>query len=385
MRAAINLLDLSSYADRFRMLCALAAQLAELWLLTDALPDALRAEAAAAPGLRVVALGNDRFKRRAARWLDDRVRTGALDVVHDTFGHLAGFFQAHGADPKRRFRLVNTLYTTNRGWFDRVRPRGFDQGPSYLAQRVICLWRDARVCPMADRTLVLGPGHEADVMALGVPRERIEWLPSELDLTRFTPGDGPRSGAPLVLFTGTVWRNKGIDLLLDVLPLLQARWPGLQAHLVGNVVPWERDWLASAAAKSGLGAALHLPGKLPREALLDLYWRADVFVFPSLFEGSPRSVREAVACGCPAVVSDIPGCRGIDPDGAFLRFAPPGDRPAWLDALTEALEEAPEAAAARRACGLAHLRQHHTPAAVAARLADLYQRLRAAPPWPATR
>ena len=61
-----------------------------------------------------------------------------------------------------------------------------DFGWSYVAQRVITLWRDRRVCQSADRVLVLGPGLEHDLMdGHGVDPHRVEWLPSEIDTELF--------------------------------------------------------------------------------------------------------------------------------------------------------------------------------------------------------
>lgn len=375
MRVAANLLAPGSYADRFAMFAALSAHTAGLWLLVDRLPETLRASAAAHPRLHVVEVGARRFGRRASDWLHRRLADGALDVVHDTFGHLVDVFQAHGPDRGRRFKLVTTLYTANHRWFTDVRHRGMALGRRYVIQRIISLWRDLRVCPAADRVVVLGPGHEADVAALGVPPERIVWLPSEIDVERFSPGQGRSGEDPRLLFTGTVWRNKGVDLLLDIAPALAERHPGLRLSLVGNVVPWERAWLTSALARHPLADRIEVTGELPRAALRARYRAADLFVFPSLFEGSPRSVREAVACGLPAVVSDIPGCRGIDPEGRFLRFAPADDRAAWLAAVSAMLDAPESEIEARRREGRSWLEAHHSPAAVAARYAELYRGL----------
>lgn len=384
MITAANLLAPAAYPDRFAMFAALADHTERLHLLVDALPPALAPLAARHPRLDVVELGPRRFARRACDWLHRRI--AALDVIHDTFGHLTEVFEAHGPDPHRRARLVTTLYTSNPAWFARVRHHGHDLGRRYVAQRIIALWRDLRICPHADRVVVLGPGHAADITPLGVPEDRVTWLPSETDTDTFHPAPTPpRPGGPRLLYTGTVWRNKGVDLLLDITPALARRHPGLELHLIGNVVPWERAWLAAATAAHPLGDRLHLPGRLPREALITRYRDADLFVFPSHFEGSPRSLREALATGCRAVAADIPGCRGIDPAGDFIRYAPPGDRAAWTAAISELLTEPPPAAAARAARGVAHLRARHHPAAVAACYADLYRQLLAAPPAAARR
>ena len=143
------------------MLGALSNHLEELVVLTDVVPPALATLVEKWPRLRLVPLGAKGFGRAAFHWLEG-ARHG-LDVVHDTFGFLAPFFQAHGPRVDRHFRLVNTLYTSNRAWFDRVRKGPIDLDFRYTMQRVLSLWKDARVCPWSDRVLVLGPGHAADL------------------------------------------------------------------------------------------------------------------------------------------------------------------------------------------------------------------------------
>lgn len=374
MRAAVNLLAPGLYADRLAMLAHLSDHLERLWLLVDAIPPELRAVVDAHPRLVPIELGPRRFARRACDWVHQQLAVDALDVVHDTFGHLAEVFEAHGPDPRRRVRLVTTLYTSNEAWFARVRHRGMDLGRRYVAQRIISLWRDVRLVPHADVVVALGPGHGPDLRRLGA--QRVEWLPGEIDVERFTPAPTPAmAGGPRLLFTGTVWRNKGVDLLLEVAETLSARWPDLRLSLVGNVVPWERAWLNHAVRRSPLGSRLEVVGRVPRADLLDRYRRADLFVFPSLFEGSPRSVREALSCGLRVVASDIPGCRGLDPRGDFIRFAPPDDRAAWSAAIDGLLSESAGDAAARSAAGVDHVRTHHAPAAVARRYAALYRQI----------
>ncbi len=233
------------------MLAALATQVQRLYLLTDAIPEGLQGTS----NLRIIPLGRRGFRRRARAWLD--AHADELDVVHDTFGHLAGWFQARGPVPGRRFRLITTQYTTNWGWFARVR-QGMALSPHYVSQRTVTLWRDRRVCRAADRVLVLGPGHEADLTeGHGVPAERIEWVPSEIDTERFSPPPKPRPPGARVLFTGTVFRNKGIDVLLDAMTAIAPRWPGMSVSLVGKVVPWLEGWLRAAGEAAPFSVEVH--------------------------------------------------------------------------------------------------------------------------------
>ncbi len=310
MRVAINLVNLSSYADRVRMLGALSTHLTELVVLTDALSPQQAEVIRQWPRLRVVPLGAKGFGRAAFRWLEGAC--DALDVVHDTFGFLAPFFQAHGPRANRPFRLVNTLYTSNRAWFDRVRKGPIDLDFRYTMQRVLSLWKDARVCPWSDRVLVLGPGHEADLPD-GVDPARVSWIPSEVDCDAFSPPPADGSPRQNLLFVGNVCRNKGVDVLLEAMAALRPKWPTLHLELVGMVLFRETDWLYEAIAAAGVADMVTVAGRVGRETLLPRYRGASLFVFPSRFEGSPRGVREALAAGCPVVASDIPGHRGIDP------------------------------------------------------------------------
>ena len=58
-----------------------------------------------------------------------------------------------------------------------------------------------------------------------------------------------------------------------------------------------------------------MTGLLPREAILPYYYQADVFVMTSLWEGLPTALLEAMACGVPAVVTNVGGMPAVVKDG----------------------------------------------------------------------
>ena len=66
---------------------------------------------------------------------------------------------------------------------------------------------------------------------------------------------------------------------------------------------------ASAIHRLGLGDAVTVLGNVPQERLSDVYRAADVVVSIASSDSSPRSVWEALACGRPVVVSDLPWAR----------------------------------------------------------------------------
>ena len=73
------------------------------------------------------------------------------------------------------------------------------------------------------------------------------------------------------------------------------------------------------------------------------YRRADLFVLPSLYEGMPNALIEAVACGTPVLATDCPsGPSEILDGGRCGRLVPPGDAMSLADAIAEALDDRDE-------------------------------------------
>jgi glycosyltransferase involved in cell wall biosynthesis len=75
----------------------------------------------------------------------------------------------------------------------------------------------------------------------------------------------------------------------------------------------------------GLGQQVILPGLIAREKVYEHLFHADVFVSTSLVEGLPVAVLEAMACGCPVVLSDIPSHREIAAGTDFIPLVATGD------------------------------------------------------------
>lgn len=106
----------------------------------------------------------------------------------------------------------------------------------------------------------------------------------------------------------------------------------------------------------------------------DLYAAADAFLFPSLTEGMPNAVLEALAAGLPVVASDIPAIRELIDAGAGI-IPIDSDRPAEFAAGLDRLycDAAFRAGLAQRSRDWAQ--RQPDPAAVAAALIDVYQRV----------
>ena len=163
-----------------------------------------------------------------------------------------------------------------------------------------------------------------------------------------------RDGDPIrVAYAGKIWRKKGIGCLIECADLLRTPPEKIEFCLIGgHNDEAEYNELASRAQTSR--HRFDFPGKVGQSRLADLYRSADVFVLPSFFEGLPLVVIEALACGCKAVVTDLPGIRPwigeTIPAAPVWYVEPPrmesvdepleADLPAFEARLAEAIDEA---------------------------------------------
>lgn len=139
--------------------------------------------------------------------------------------------------------------------------------------------------------------------------------------------------------------QKGYATLLAAVPAVLEQQPGARFVWVGDGP--ELAAITQEVEQAGLSHAVTLLGQ--RADIGDLLAAADAFVLPSLFEGLPLALLEAMASGLPVVATRIGGTlEAIGDDHPFL--APAGDAPALSDAIIGALAD-PDAARASANAG----------------------------------
>lgn len=135
--------------------------------------------------------------------------------------------------------------------------------------------------------------------------------------------------AKILLSVGELSRRKNHQLVVSMLPWLEKP---VCYMVCGQGACYGR--LASLARETGVSDRVSFPGYV--EDLREIYWHADIFVFPSLQEGLPVALLEAMASGLPCFVSDIRGNRELVRMKS-CRFAP-GNRQEFLRGMQRLLE-----------------------------------------------
>ena len=150
-----------------------------------------------------------------------------------------------------------------------------------------------------------------DMVAMGLPSERIHIHHTGVDPIMFSPRDRAAAKAalgvvgPLVVSAGNLIALKGQALVIAAVRGL----PGVSLLIAGQGP--DRDTLAAQIVAAGLADRVRLLGALPHHELPNLLAAADVMALPSASEGLANVWVEALACGTPIVITDVGGAREV--------------------------------------------------------------------------
>jgi glycosyltransferase involved in cell wall biosynthesis len=170
------------------------------------------------------------------------------------------------------------------------------------------------------------------------PSTRVYEIPEST--CRFAPGAREEArrqtalaGDPAVLWVGHLDANKDPLTVLDGVSAAARQLPELRLFCCFGTAPLLPAVQDRISGDPGLRERVHLLGKVPHDRIEQLMRAADLFVLGSHREGSGYSLIEAMACGLPPVVTDIPSFRALTGAGAVGKLWPCGDSRALAQAL----------------------------------------------------
>jgi glycosyltransferase involved in cell wall biosynthesis len=285
------------------------------------------------------------FGERAGRAAWQLVEQGAIDLVHGFGASVLGY-------ARRRTRAHAPLVLNPQGLeeFGATDPsRARLKRAAYLPLRLAVL----ACARAADRVIATDRALEPAVRAhLGVDASRVRVIPNALDLTIVdrlaAPADGVRvrhaagiePGEIVLLSVGRIERNKGFHVLVAALAALrehsgriaEGRW----RWVVAGDGPF-RPALEGAVRDAGLTANVRLLGRVADADLHAWYEAADLFVHPTLYEGSSLVTLEAMAHRRAVVATTAGGLPDKVRNGVNGWLVSPGDASALAAAISGAI------------------------------------------------
>ena len=187
----------------------------------------------------------------------------------------------------------------------------------------------------------------------GMSPDRTVIFPWGVDLEHFSPRNGSKeqSGDVFTLFCNRAWEPYyGVDVLAQAFVRAAQSRPELSLILLGAGSQGGR--LRQILLRGGVLDRVKFGGQISQNELPRWYHWADVYISPSHVDGSSVSLMEALACGLPCLVSDIPGNREWVNEGENGWLFPDGDAEALAAKILQVLNQRkslPEIGSAARA------------------------------------
>ncbi len=202
-----------------------------------------------------------------------------------------------------------------------------------------------RLALSADVVICVSEHEKSLIEASGVGVKRLEVLPNGVDVKRYESHFkfdrrplSQHEEHPTVLYVGRLSSHKGIDTLITAAPLVLEKIPEAKFVAAGP----DGGALASSKLKvksENLEERFTFAGEVSEEEKISLMQKADVFVLPSRSEAFGITVVEAMAAGCPVVVSDIPALTEIVSDGQTGLVFPVDDEKSLADKIIRLLSD----------------------------------------------
>lgn len=226
------------------------------------------------------------------------------------------------------------------------------------------LWRHA--LQSADEVVCVSAQVRAQVLSMG--RSEAHLVPNGIPVSKL-PEPLPSDGHPMVGFVGRLDRNKRVEDFIAAASLIRRHQPDARFVVAGGGADTVyTEYCRDLAARLELGKLLTFLGPVldAQQVLRAL----DVLVLPSVLEGHPLVLLEAMALGRPVVATDIPGCREIVRDGVDGLLVP-ARNPEAIAAAVIGLLKSPEERVRLGAAGHARVREDFSEGRMLSRLLPL--------------
>lgn len=230
-----------------------------------------------------------------------------FDVIH-AHSHL--FFSTNICAFIRKFNST-PLIITNHGimsasapdWFNLLYLKTIGKWTLNAADGILCYTKDEK---------------EKLIEILHIDESKIFIIPNGVDTDQFHPGTRNLDTDTInLLWVGRFVKGKGVEYIIRAMDILVKEYPNLHLILVGDGP--EKDRICKLITDFKINDYVRIIDFIPYDEMPDIFQHGDIFILPSLNEGVPRTVLEAMSCGLPVVISDLSHLKDLI-DGGGLMF-----------------------------------------------------------------
>jgi PEP-CTERM/exosortase A-associated glycosyltransferase len=282
------------------------------------------------------------------------------------------------------------VYEVRASWEDAAVDHGTAQagGLRYRLSRGLETWALKR----ASAITTICEGLRGEIVARGIPAEKVTVIPNAVDIEAFTLGGTPDpelrralglDEACVLGFVGSFYAYEGLALLMRALPVIAAQVPRVRVLLVGGGS--QEAELKRLVSELGIADRVVFAGRVPHGEVQRYYDLIDLLVYPRLSMRltelvTPLKPLEAMAQGRLLVASDVGGHRELIRDGETGVLFKAGDPDALAAAVIGLLRE-PQRWPAMKDAGRRFVENERNWAASVAHYRPVYDALLGSSKW----
>ena len=302
---------------------------------------------------------------RAVRQIEEYIREDGIDLVH-THGYKADLYGFLAA-----WRSRKPVVATCHNWVGGTAALG------------IYNQMDRMVLKRFDALAAVSDAVALRLLQSGVPAEKIRIIANGIDVGAFERGKAlpsvSVSGGKVVGVVARLDLQKGFEYLLRAIHELCTTFHALKVMIVGEGP--DRQEIEDLVQEYGLQSNVVLAGQ--QSDMPGVYAAMDIFVLPSLDEGLPMTVLEAMAAGRPVVATRVGAIPGVIKDGENGLLVDPRDTAGLRDAIARLLSD-PDLC--RRIGDKAHewVRRNYTSEEMALKYRQMYEAILGKPSMAST-
>lgn len=279
--------------------------------------------------------------------LTRRLETVALKLQPDVIHAHSPVLNAIPALRVGRKLGIPVVYEIRAFWEDAAVDHGTtrENGLRYRVSRAL----ETHALRRVDQVTTICEGLRRDIVARGIPEDRVTVIPNAVDADQFQIGGQPEerlraelglSGCRVLGFLGSFYAYEGLSLLLEALPTIREQAPDVRVLLVGGGP--QADNLKQQTQQLGITEQVVFTGRVPHEQVQRYYNLVDLLVYPRLSMRltelvTPLKPLEAMAQGRLLVASDVGGHQELIRDGETGWLFPAGDAAALARLVLQTL------------------------------------------------
>jgi len=247
------------------------------------------------------------------------------DIIH-AHSHLC--FSTNLCAIIKKLGSVPLVITTHGGLNSQTAPEWF--------QKIYNLTGAKFTFSSADKIICYTDTEREEMINFGIKPEKIALIHNGIDTNLFTPPkDNLRHTNNRLLWIGRYVPGKGVEYLIDAFSILKAKHPNVSLMMIGNGPLKEK--IDKKILSLNLKEAIIQKDFIPNSEIINVYHNSNILILPSLGEGVPRVILEAMACGLPIVCTNLPQLVDLLDECGFM--VPLKDSKTMAEKISEILSD----------------------------------------------